>query len=163
VTHSHMPIQHLLKQVEAYGAKRASRDVRPPWLTDFIDEIADLFEPISGAGRVGFDCQLAEDCWVAGLYLGSTEFVGGRDDGRLEFTNFELDLRKLTGYFTTIEEFYLGAFPSPTSEESRRAHSYITIGGLIDENPIRLQVFSVPPEHTGPGLRRLPNGSDETV
>ena len=55
----HLTINHLLKHMDTYAAKRNNRDVRPAWVTQFINQVAELFEPLAGIGRVGFDCQLA--------------------------------------------------------------------------------------------------------
>ena len=97
-----MPVKHLLKQAETYRSQRAARDTRPQWVTEFINEAAELFTPVTGVGRVGFDCHLAEDCWVVAMYLGSTEVVGGKDDGHSRHTDFEFDLLELAGRFTEI-------------------------------------------------------------
>lgn len=158
-----MPIQHLLKQIETHSAKRGNRDVRPPWLTEFVNDVAELFEPLSGVGRVGFECRMTEGQWVAGLYLGSTEIVGGRDDGRHVYTDFEINLDQVAKRFTSIDEFYWSVFPSLQDPEQEQPRSYVTICGLVGEHPLRLQLFSGPPSRTGPGLRRLPDGRSEPM
>lgn len=177
MTHSHMPVQHLLKQVETYRPQRGERDVRPRWVTDFINETAELFEPIRGLGRVGFDCQLAEDCWVVAMYLGSTEIVGGKDDGQSRPTDFQFDLLELIGRFTEIDHFRWSAFPSGSEDADRSAsqvdrsasqvdshfRSCIAIEGRIEENSFCVQLFSEPPRDVGPGFREYPDGRRETV
>ena len=152
-----MAVKHLLKQAETYRSKRAERDIRPGWVTAFINEAAELFEPITGLGRVGFDCHLAEDCWVVTMYLGSTEVVGGKDDGQSRHTDFQFDLLELTGRFTEIDHFLWGAFPGCSGD------SCIVIEGRIEENALRLQLFSQPPHVAGPGFRQYPDGHRETV
>lgn len=161
VSHSHIPINHLLKQIETSGAARGNRDVRPDWVARLIERTAEMFEPLTGVGRVGFQCQLAEDCWVVGLYLGATEIVGGREDGKSKYVNFEVNLDKLKAQFDRIDEFYWSAFPSPTNDAAAQARSFITLGGTVEGNPLRLQVFSIPPEDAGPGLKQFPNGKFE--
>lgn len=161
MSHSHIPLNHLLKQIETCQISRGTRDVRPDWVARLIERTAELFEPLTGVGRVGFHCQLAEDCWVVGLYLGATEIVGGREDGESRYVNFEIDLDKLKVQFDRIDEFYWSVFPSPTSEPAAQARSFLTLAGTVGGNPIRLQVFSVPPEDAGPGLKQYPNGQCE--
>ena len=158
-----MPIKHLMKQIEIYSSKRSNRDVRPEWVTALIDDVAELFEPLAGLGRVGFDCQLADDGWVVGLYLGATETVGGKDDGNVKYSNYEIDLQQLTSRFSRIDEFCFGAFPTPTENKHRQARSFVTIAGTIGEEALRLQIFSVPPDTAGAGLRQLPDGRCEPV
>lgn len=149
--------------METYVAKQDSRDVRPRWLTEFINGVAEYFEPISGVGRVGFDCQLAEECWVVGMYLGATEAVGGARDGSLRFTNFEFDMGRLIRCFSRVDEFYLGAFPQPQAGIHSTARSYVTISGLVAGNALRVQIFAIPPQDAGPGLQEFPNGECKAV
>lgn len=161
VTHSHLPIDHLLKQIQTYSVNRESRDVRPEWVTQIIGQVAELFEPLTGIGRVGFDCQLSEDSWVVGLYLGCTEIVGGKHDGQSRRVNFEFDLSRLMSRFDQVSEFYWSAFPTPADDEGSAARSFVTIAGQVAGQGLRLQIFSVPPDGAGPGLRQYPNGNFE--
>ena len=161
----HLPIEHFLTKLDTEEQDRsaAKRETRPEWLTHFIDSIADLFDPLIGVARVGFDCNYTEDSWVVGLYLGSYEIVGGRRDGETRHINFEFDLQQLMGRFSKISELVWSAFPSPKDTRSSWARSYITVAGLVGENPVRLQVFSVPPVYADIGMRRLPDGRFEPV
>jgi len=159
LSHSHIPVKHLLKQVELYRSKRNNRDVRPEWVTELIDRVAEIFEPLDDVGRVGFDCQLAEDRWCVGLFLGATEIVGGPLDGRARHANFQFDLRRLIGLFSKLEGFTWQALPDGGEDDRRPAYSVINVDGLVSGNPIRLQLFSIAPETAGPGLRQYPDGS----
>ncbi len=163
MTHSHIPIKHLLKQMKIYSYKRINRDLRPDWVTNVINDVAELFEPLAGLGRVGFDCQLSDDGWVVGLYLGSTETIGGKEDGIVRHTNYEIDLQQLIIRFDRLDEFCFGAFPSPVGHECHQARSFVTLAGTIGEETLRLQIFSTPPNDAGPGLRQLPDGRCEPV
>jgi hypothetical protein len=63
VSQHHLPIEHFLANLDSEEQDRsaaAKRDVRPEWLTHFIDSIADLFDPLIGVARVGFDCNFVE-------------------------------------------------------------------------------------------------------
>ena len=90
MSHSHMPINHLLRNLE--NRERRTGDSRPTWLVELIDQAADLFEPLMSVSRVGFDCWPTEKDWMVFLFLGATEIVGGRDDGRLATLEFRFDL-----------------------------------------------------------------------
>ena len=50
---------HLLKKIETAGP-RPRRDVRPQWITDLIDEVAELFEPFTDVGRVARAAQFKQ-------------------------------------------------------------------------------------------------------
>lgn len=155
-------INHLLKQVELNRAKKAQRDLRPAWLTDFIDDVIDLFDPLSDVARVGFDARL-EDCWRVSLYLGNTELVGGSDDGLARHTNFEFDVLGLLDRFAHLDQFSWTAIPEPTADASESS-SWLTAKGITcGHQPLLLEVFSIPPADAGPGFHKFPNGDVRSV
>ena len=138
-----------------------SGDLRPDWLTTFIEQAAEMFEPLNGVARVGYECLLEDDSWVARLYLGTSEVVGGARDGQLKPMSFEVDMERLAAMFTQREEFYWSAFPDG-AEDIDDPQSYLTISGLVaDEHRVRLHLFANPPQETGPGLRTFPDGRFE--
>ena len=156
-----MPVRHLLKQVEIYKSKRAQRDVRPAWVTEFINSVADLFEPMTDVGRVGFDCRFLEDCWRVDLFLGSTEVVGGPNDGRAEHTNFRFDMKPLLEKFTDIARFdwhSLAPDSGDPNADDAAMGSHVTIEGHVASNLLRLHVCSIPPNTAGPGFKLYPDG-----
>ncbi len=157
----HLPIEQFFSQLDKDELERPKKDARPEWLTQFIDCIADLFDPLIGVARVGFDCNFVEDSWVVGLYLGSYEIVGGRRDGETRHINFEFDIQQLMAHFHKVTELVWSAFPSPRDVRSSWARSYITIAGVVGDQNIRLQVFSVPPVYADVGMRRFPDGRFE--
>jgi len=156
-----MPMQHLLKQVEIYGAKRANRDSRPEWIAQLVETVADLFEPADGEGRVGFDCHPTADCWEVGLYLGSLEFIGGMKDGSSQFANFHFDVLAFLELFSEVEMFRWNSYPSPTELDlpKETPPSFLTIEGKYDENLVRVNIYTIPPAESGPGFRQYPDGS----
>lgn len=163
MTHSHLPVQHLLKQVEDYRTRRAERDIRPDWLTAMIDDVAELFEPLHEVGRVGFDCQMTEACWLVRMYLGGVEIVGGKDDGRTRQPDFQFDLLEVLEQFDSVDHFCWSAVPQQSLAADAVPCSTVTIDGSVDNQRIRLQLCSSPPNVTGPGLREYPGGRMERV
>ena len=157
-----MPIQHLLKRLEKQGRPQ-QRKIRPQWITAIIEEVAELFEPQSGVGRVGFDCRLAEDRWELSLYLGTCELVGGKNDGEARPLDFQFDILSLQQKFNLVERLEWNVRPNHTAKDDPDAVSLITIEGYWADNPIRLIVFETPPVQVGPGLREFPNGHREQV
>ena len=158
-----MPVLHLLKQVEIYRAKRTNRDSRPSWVTELIGQIAELFEPVSEVGRVGFDCQFDEDRWTIGMFLGNTEVVGGMDDGRSVPADFDFDLQRLISLFGHVDLLVWSAWPNGGATEETKDRSFITIEGIVESNPVRLQIHSVPPSDAGPGFHQFSDGRCEPV
>lgn len=157
-----MPVKHLLKHLESYRHRRNNRDIRPAWVTEFVNAAAELFEPMDEVGRVGFDCQVADDCWEVALYLGSTEIVGGREDGQFRYSGFDFDLRALMAQFHEIENIQMSA-GDEAAEISSLLRAMVTIEGRIDANRLRVRVHSIPPGDVGPGLRRHVDGRCDTV
>ncbi|HEY4258520.1 MAG TPA: hypothetical protein VGM98_00110, partial [Schlesneria sp.] len=96
MSHSHLLVHHLLKQLENHKRDRKERARRPEWLTTLVHQTAAMFQPLAGVARVGYQCELTQEGWEAGLYLGCTEIVGGRDDGKARLISFEFDFARLT-------------------------------------------------------------------
>ncbi len=155
-----MPVKHLLKQLELYRSTRKNRDIRPQWLTDLIGRVSELFNPVDDLARVGFECRLTEDAWELLLFLGSTEIVGGPEDGQTRFANFRFDLLTLIDNFTQVDRIEWNVQSEPETESER---SHVQIAGWIDEEPLRLRIFATPPADVGPGIRAHLNGDREPV
>jgi len=128
-----------------------------------IEEVAELFEPLAGVGRVGFDCQLAEDRWEVGLYLGACELVGGKNDGELRPLSFQFDMHELYRKFNLVERWDWVACPEATGEAKEEQTSTVTIEGYWEDHPVRLKLYELPPAQIGPGLREFPNGRREQI
>lgn len=166
VSHSHIALQHLIRKID-FAGPRPKRSTAPVWLPEFVDQIAELFEPFVDVGRVGYECAPNTERWELSMYLGSTEVVGGKVDGEVRPVAFQFDLARLESIFDRIEECRWSAFPAGTagdaveSELSERSH--LTIVGRYRENVLRLRVFCTPPAEAAPGLRQYADGSWETV
>jgi hypothetical protein len=161
LSHSHIPVKHLLKQLEIYRSTRKNRDIRPSWLTELIGRLSELFDPADDVARVGFECRWTEEAWELMLFLGSTEIVGGPEDGQTRFANFRLDLLTLMDHFTKVEQVEWTARPRPNTHDADQDRSFVQITGRIDEEPLRLVIFAAPPAGVGPGIRAHLNGDRE--
>ncbi len=161
VSHSHIPIKHFLKQIETYTPNRGNRDVRPEWVTQLIDNVADLLVPLDGIARVGFDTLPEEELWVVRMYLGTTEIVGGPDDGEYRHVDFEVDLKELTNEFEQIHEIAFRALPGTERDGRFHAQSKLVVHGLVCGNAVRMELCAVPPQEAGPGLKQFADGNFE--
>jgi hypothetical protein len=155
VAHSHLVIQHLLKQIE--GQSQVRKDKRPKWLIAAADRFADAFDPLGEVGRVGYECEWTDWGWELRMYLGMTEVVGGKYDGDWQGASFELDVARLVAVFD--EPPAIAWSVSASKPESSR--SFLTITGTSDNEPLRLKVYSLPPRESSPVLTRRPDGSIE--
>lgn len=159
MAHSHLLVKQLLKQLEHHKRERSNRQRRPEWLSVFVHQVAALFEPLSGVGRVGSQCEFTDEGWQARLYLGSTEVVGGKNDGQAHLVSFELDFARLNQLFTQLVEFRWTVSGSADGGNS----SFVTMRGLIDQYPICLKVYSRPPKEAGPAFLQHSDGSVDSV
>jgi hypothetical protein len=166
VSHSHIALQHLISKIDSAGP-RPKRSTGPVWLAEFVDAIAELFEPFVDVGRVGYECAPTTERWEISMYLGNTEVVGGRVDGEVRPVAFQFDLVRLETVFDQIDECSWSAFPAGTVGEDAEARggerSYVTIIGRYRENLLKLRVFGAPPAEAAPGLRQYADGSWEAV
>jgi hypothetical protein len=153
----HLLVQHLLKQLESHAEERDQWDPRPAWLVDLIQQAADAFAPLSGVARVGYECEPAGDGWEARFYVGATEMIGGKDDGQFRQTSFELNLAGIAERFTRLEEFRWNV------AGGEQSGSFVTIRGLVGDQPVCLKAYSRTPEHIGPALREYHDGRIESV
>lgn len=165
--HSHLPVMHLIRQVEIRRANREARDMRPRWLQQLIDLAADLFDPVADVARVGYHCQLTESGWQIDMFLGQVEDVGGRDDGVQREISFHFDVAGALRLFDEVLGIRWSAWPGSALadeddedelEPEAPRDSSLCITGTVQGNPLKMQVFAIPPDNMGPGLRRFPNG-----
>ncbi len=162
MAHSHLPIRHLLKQLETYTT-RASRDRRPQWIARLIDSLSEFFYPLEGVARVGFDCRLTEDQWELSMYLGRTEVVGGPKDGCDEPVDFSLDLRGITGILGEFEILEWTVVHCATEGGGRAPRSLLRIETVWEGNPVRILFVSHAPAEAGPAIRRFADGTCELL
>jgi hypothetical protein len=154
-------VKHLLKQLENYRSTPRNWDIRPQWLTDLIGRVSELFDPADEVARVGFECRLTEEAWEVWLFLGRSEIVGGPDDGQTRLTNFRFDLLTLMDNFTQVDLVEWNAQPQSAVPHDGPNGSYLLVFGRIDEEPLKLMIFAVPPTGVAPGLRTHRNGMNE--
>ncbi len=159
--HSHLPVRHLIRQVESYAARRAQRDIRPEWLTTIINAVAEQFEPLVDLGRVGFDCQLNDQGWHVDLFLGRLEVVGGPEDGVARNLNFQMELLPILKLYDEVHRCVWSALPDVQSaeEEGQPEHSFVEISGLTNGQQMTLRLLGQPPRNRQPGLRQYPDGT----
>ena len=159
MAHSHLLVQHLLKQLEHHQRDRRGRQRRPEWLSAFVHQTAALFEPMTGVGRVGSQSEFTDEGWEARLYLGATEIVGGKNDGHAQLISFEMDFVRLKEAFTRLDDFRWNVCAAADGGSA----SFVVLRGFVDQNPVCLKIYSRPPKEAGPAFRQHADGSIESV
>ncbi|MEZ6060369.1 MAG: hypothetical protein R3C19_08415 [Planctomycetaceae bacterium] len=150
-----MSIEELLQQMEEYRLRREQRDHRPDWLKDFIRQAAELFEPLTNVGRVGYECHGDEHGWTVCMYLGTTEIIGGPRDGQVDHACFQVDLTRLSRLMESTTRFEWYSVTDPLAEVAHQEiRSLISIHGTIPGgHDVKLELLARPPRHIGPGLQ----------
>lgn len=155
-----MSIEELLMQMEQYRLRREQRDYRPEWLKLFVQQAAGVFEPLTHAGRVGYDCQADERGWTVCMYLGTTEIVGGAKDGQIDHASFRVDLTSITSLFSVVQRLEWYSLGDSGEASSGKVRSLICVHGTVSPgNDVRLELLAMPPEFVGPGLHYRPDGT----
>lgn len=126
----------------------------------FIEDVADLFDPLADFARVGYHCEFDDRRWILGLYLGRTEQIGGKDDGKSCFHDFRFDLQGLLARFSSVERCHVSAL-SRGEHDTYAPVATLTVEGTVDEFDVRVHVYSVPPVDAGPGLFQHVDGRTE--
>ncbi|HUG19301.1 MAG TPA: hypothetical protein VMM56_10010 [Planctomycetaceae bacterium] len=150
---SHMPVHHFIAQLDRWKSEKKRRATRPSWLNEFIDRLAELFEPLQEVARVGFDCYPSEEGWQIGMFLGQSEIVGGPLDGKAESCPFTFDLQALKNEFDSVDQFRLFAISDELEEYGLETSSFVSIRGSVQSERVTVRVFSLPPDEAGIGLK----------
>lgn len=164
--HAHTTIQFLVQRAEALAQRRQRQDRKPDWLSGFIEETADLFEPQTEAARVGYDCSFDEQAWRVHFYLGDAEHFGGMHDGKRQRIPFDFNLKQLLECFESVDSIRNRTLSSE-SVEGEEQTTLIEITGLLSAayggEQLTVGIRSRPPRAAGPGVRIHPDGSIEAV
>lgn len=160
MTHSHLAVQHLIKQVEAYGERRQAQQRIPDWLLAFVHDVAGRFEPFSGVARPGYEWTRSDDRWEVSVFLGKMELVGGARDGAAVPVNFRFDLHGLIAAFDEVASVQWNAFPDCCAyEDDVLDLSFVSAEGLVRGEPVSVQIHAGPPDTAATALRQHSDGS----
>ena len=145
--------------MEEHRDLRENLDRRPEWLTAFIHQAAERLEPLGEVGRVGFEAQGHEHGWTVGMYLGTTEIIGGPKDGQIEHASFRIDLSELPALFENITSMEWYSVANEDNERFDHAtRSVLSVRGTVkadDEcHNLHLEILHAPPRYIHPGFRR---------
>lgn len=164
MSHSHLAIRHLVRKLEMGEPRKPIKANLPAWLVQFVEDLAQRFEPFRGVARAGYECLTSESGWEVALFLGEQEMMGGADDGQLRPINFRFNLLNLTACFDVVDTLFWNAFPSShVCFEDVADLSFLAIEGIVHSERVRVQIHAGPPDSVGPGLRQHADGRLELV
>lgn len=160
---SHLAIRHLIRHVAERRQNGIGQPILPKTLAQFIDDVCQLFEPLTGVARAGYECMFGGDRWEISVFLGEQEAVGGPQDGELAPVNFRFDVAGLTHMFERVHAVNWNAIPSTHGANDGLFESFLTIDGVAAGERISLQVHALAPRDIGPGMRQHLDGRLELV
>ena len=152
VSVSRLPVAALLDLAEPRPP------ARPAWLDRFVADAAELFDPLSGLGRVGYRSEPGEDGWAVALFLGATEIVGGPGDGLVAPARFRFDAAALSALFDAPPEVALEVLPQLAAHGVDGVDAALTLTGTVEGRALTATVLSVPPDGVEPGFKRYAAG-----
>ena len=151
-TGSRLPVADLL------GLAEPRPTPRPDWLDRFVADAAELFDPLSGLGRVGYRSEPGADGWSVALFLGATEIVGGPGDGLVAPARFRFDATGLAALFDAAPGVSLEITPQLAPHGVDGIDAALTLSGAVDGHALTATVLSAPPEGAEPGFKRYAAG-----
>ncbi len=153
VSDSHLSVRHLLRQMEDRRTDRSRGLQLPKWLQAFIGAAAEYLEPESDEARAGYVCSCTDDGWKVTLFLGMTETVGGADDGAHLPTGFRADVEAIRDCFDRVDHVIWEGAPSGSDSNPMGVdRAAIIIDGILQGQPLQLELALRPPNGIGPGL-----------
>lgn len=159
--HEYMSPEQLLQQLEEYESRRRQKDRRPDWLKALIEQVAELFDPLSDVARAGYDCRLDEHGWLVRMYLGTSEIIGGPKDGQIEHASFRLDINRLLTVFESVERLEWYSVSNADREEfDGEIHSLLSLTATAEAgHRIHLELLGSPPRYVPSGVHLTDSGA----
>ena len=114
-----------------------------------------------GEARVGYEVNQEPDFWSVTVFVGTTEIVGGEQDGRTDYVSFRVDICGIARAFDSISRSEWVVVPTPSDWLRVLDHSFFVLDGIWQGQAVRLTITATPPEEMGPGMRKYPDGRCE--
>ena len=159
--HEYMSPEQLLQQLEEYESRRRQKDRRPDWLKALIEQVAELFDPLTDVARAGYDCRLDEHGWLIRMYLGTSEIIGGPKDGQIEHASFRLDIHRLLTVFESVERLEWYSVSNADREEfDGEIRSLLSMTATAEAgHRIQLELLGSPPRYVPSGVHLTDSGA----
>ena len=124
----------------------------PEWLQEFADAVALNMVPVDLLAPVGCHFCLVDETWEIALFVSSTQIVGGRKDGVLRHSRFNVDLQAVTKLFSEVQNISWQALPLAADDE---LGPHLSIEGTCAGKPVWLRILSRAPKRFDVGRRAV--------
>ena len=126
--------------------------IPPEWLDRLANLISQAFHAADLLAPVGCHFRRPNESkrpqWEVTLFVSSTEYFGGPQDGQLTVSRFMLDLRAVVTTFDAVESFYWQAH-SMADDDQLGMH--IGVKGAFEGHAVWLRITAEPPSQFQPG------------
>jgi hypothetical protein len=124
----------------------------PEWLQQFADAVALQMHPVDLLAPVGCHFCQADDSWEIALFVSGTQIVGGKKDGVVRHSRFNVDVRAVVDLFSDVRSVSWQALPIGGDDE---LGPHLSIEGSCGGNTVWLRILSRPPKRFDVGRRAV--------
>ena len=124
----------------------------PEWLQEFADAVALQINPVDLLAPVGCHFCFADETWEIALFVSSTQIVGGKKDGVLRHSRFNVDLQSVLKLFSDVRSISWQALPMAADDE---LGPHLSIEGSRAGNSVWLRILSRSPKRFEVGRRAV--------
>ena len=120
----------------------------PPWLRELADAVAEQIAPADLLSPIGCHfCEL-DGRWEISVFASSTEFVGGRRDGRRQQSKFSLNLLRVLALLDNVQACHWQSRAIAPSDE---LGAHFSVEGKYQGHSVWLRVLAEAPRRFTPG------------
>lgn len=124
----------------------------PEWLKELADAAARLMMPIDLLSPIGCHFCCIDGTWEVSLFASNTQVVGGKLDGVLRASRFDLDLKAVLDLFSEVSRFSWQALALTRDDE---LGPHVSLDGTYAGNTVWLRILARPPKRFDPGRRAI--------
>lgn len=124
----------------------------PEWLQELADAVALQLIPVDQLAPVGCHFCLVDETWEISLFVSSTQIVGGKKDGVLRHSRFNVDVQAVADLFSEVRSISWQALPLVADDE---LGAHISIDGSCAGNRVWLRILARAPKRFDVGRRAV--------
>ncbi len=124
----------------------------PEWLQQLADAAALQMIPADMMAPVGCHFCLVDEIWEISLFAANTQIVGGKQDGVLRPSRFQVDLQAVTKLFSAVHHLAWQPLPLAADDE---LGAHVAIDGLYAGHSVSLRILSRAPKQFTAGRRAI--------
>ena len=124
----------------------------PQWLQELADRVALQMNPVDFLAPVGCHFCLADGTWEISLFASSTQIVGGKKDGVLRHSRFNVDVKAVSELLSDVRNISWQALPMAGDDD---LGPHLSLEGSYAGYSVWLRILSRPPKGFEAGRRAV--------